>query len=186
MLDQVRQLDRLGKYAIPAGWTLATVGDVCSIRNELRLPLAVEVRATMKGPYPYYGPTGILGHINEYRVEGDFVLIGEDGDHFLDIDKKPQTIRVRGKFNVNNHAHIIGAGARCTTDWFHYFFVARDISHSLTRQGAGRYKLTKAALAKLPMLVPPIAEQRKIAEILRTWDEAIEKLKALRAARQAR
>jgi len=30
--------------------------------------------------------------------------------------------------------------------------------------------------------VPPLPEQRKIAEILRTWDEAIEKLEALRAA----
>ena len=32
--------------------------------------------------------------------------------------------------------------------------------------------------------VPPALEQRKIAEILRTWDEALEKLAGLRAARQ--
>ncbi|MCR9257789.1 MAG: restriction endonuclease subunit S [Alphaproteobacteria bacterium] len=31
--------------------------------------------------------------------------------------------------------------------------------------------------------LPPLPEQRKIAEILRTWDEAIEKLDALRAAK---
>lgn len=179
MLDDLRQLDRLGTDCIPVGWTLATVGDACTIRNDLRLPLAVEVRSTMKGDYPYYGPTGILDHINECRVEGDFALIGEDGDHFLDVERKPQTLRVNGKFNVNNHAHIVGAGLECSADWFHYFFVARDISHSLTRQGAGRYKLTKAALSKLPILLPPMEEQHKIAEILRTWDEAIEKLEAL-------
>lgn len=34
--------------------------------------------------------------------------------------------------------------------------------------------------------VPPLPEQRKIAEILRTWDEAFEKLTALRAAKQDR
>lgn len=32
--------------------------------------------------------------------------------------------------------------------------------------------------------LPPLAEQRKIAEVLRTWDEAIEKLEALRAAKR--
>jgi type I restriction enzyme S subunit len=34
--------------------------------------------------------------------------------------------------------------------------------------------------------LPPIIEQRRIAEILRTWDEAIEKLEALRAAKTTR
>jgi len=33
---------------------------------------------------------------------------------------------------------------------------------------------------------PPLPEQRKIAEILRTWDEAIEKLEALRSANENR
>ncbi|VDC21770.1 restriction endonuclease subunit S [Pseudogemmobacter humi] len=37
-------------------------------------------------------------------------------------------------------------------------------------------------LRKLKVPLPPLPEQRKIAEILRTWDEAIEKLEALRAA----
>ena len=138
----------------------------------------------MKGPYPYYGPTGILGHLNECRVRGDFALIGEDGDHFLDTDRKPQTFRVSGDFNVNNHAHIVGAGLECGVDWFHYFFVSRDISHSLTRQGAGRYKLTKAALYKLPILIPPLAEQRRITEILQAWDKAVDRLEVLRTAKQ--
>lgn len=34
--------------------------------------------------------------------------------------------------------------------------------------------------------LPPLPEQRKMAEILRTWDEAIEKLEALRAAKEQR
>lgn len=181
-----RDLDRLGVSCIPNGWTLSTVGSACSIRNELRLPLSVEVRAQMSGEYAYYGPTGILDWLEDYRVEGDFALIGEDGDHFIEPSKKPQTLRVTGQFNVNNHAHLVAAGEACSVDWFFNFFRHRDISHSLTRQGAGRFKLTKAALEKLPILLPPLPEQHKIAEILRTWDEAIQKLEALRAAKLRR
>ncbi len=181
-----QELGRLGVTTVPRGWTLSTVGKACAIRNELRLPLSLEVRATMQGRYPYYGPTGILDHLTEFRAEGEFALIGEDGDHFLDINRKSQTIRISGKFNVNNHAHIVAAGEMCSVDWFFHFFRHRDISHSLTRQGAGRFKLTKQALEKLPILLPPVPEQRKIAEILRTWDEAIEKLEALRAAKAQR
>ena len=181
-----RDLERLGVNSIPLGWKLSTVGNACSIKNELRLPLSVDVRQTMSGDYPYYGPTGILDLINEYRVEGEFALIGEDGDHFLDVEAKPQTIRVSGRFNVNNHAHIISDTGNCSVDWFFYFFQHRDISHSLTRQGAGRYKLTKAALERLPLLLPSSVEQRRIAEILRAWDEAIEKLEAVRKAKEQR
>jgi len=38
-------------------------------------------------------------------------------------------------------------------------------------------------LSKLKVPLPPLPEQRKIAEILRTWDEAIEKLEALQKAK---
>lgn len=178
-----RNLDRLGVNCVPNGWRLSSVGEACVVRNDLRLPLSVETRSTMQGEYPYFGPTGVIDYLDEFRVEGEFALIGEDGDHFLDTKKKRQTVRVSGRFNVNNHAHLIESGTGCSVDWFCYFFQHRDISHSLTRQGAGRYKLTKQALEKLPILLPPRTEQRKISAILRTWDEALEKLNALRAAK---
>jgi len=178
-----KELDRLGIDRVPSGWTLSTVGSACAIRNELRLPISVEERNEIPGPYPYYGPTGHLSSIDHFRINGEFALIGEDGDHFMEPFTKNQTLLIRGKFNVNNHAHVIGSGAMCSVKWFFYFYHHRDISHSLTRQGAGRFKLTKAALEQLPILLPPLPEQEKIAEILRTWDEAVEKLEALRTVK---
>ena len=41
-------------------------------------------------------------------------------------------------------------------------------------------------IAGLEISLPPLAEQRKIAAILRTWDEAIEKLRALREVKVRR
>ena len=61
----------------------------------------------MQGAYPYYGPTSVLDFISEHRLDGEYVLIGEDGDHFLKYSKWNMTQLVSGKFNVNNHAHVM-------------------------------------------------------------------------------
>lgn len=52
-------------------------------------------------------------------------------------------------------------------------------TNSIAHLGVSRF-------AELELPFPLLREQRKIAEILRTWDEAIEKLEALRAAKLRR
>lgn len=164
---------------IPDEWTISTVGEECVIRNDLRMPISIEERKKIEGTYPYYGPTGILGFINDFRVYGKFALIGEDGDHFLKYKTKSQTLLVNDKFNVNNHAHVIGDSKTCLAEWFYVYFQHKNLEKYLTRQGAGRYKLTKQSLSDISILLPPIEEQKAITAILSTWDEAIEKTKRL-------
>lgn len=171
--------------SVPEGWKKTTVGEACAIKNHLRLPISTEVRSEMKGVYPYFGPTGILGYIDEFRIDQEFSLIGEDGDHFLKYNEKEMTVWHHGKANVNNHAHIVCSSKECLVVWFQRYFQHRDITDALTRQGAKRYKLTKNALEHLEILLPPLAEQKKIAAILSTWDKAIEATdKLLENARQ--
>lgn len=47
-------------------------------------------------------------------------------------------------------------------------------------------KIQKGAFLKIKVCLPPISEQRKIADILTAWDEALEKLDALIAAKERR
>lgn len=172
-------LKKVRVQSYPNDWTLKTVGKACSIQNNFRKPISVEERQKIQGEYPYYGPTGILSYINEYGIEGPFALIGEDGDHFLKYNQKDQTQFISGKNNVNNHAHIIKSTNICFASWFAFFFQHRNIVAFLTRQGAGRYKLNKETLSKLPILIPPLAEQKAIADLLSVWDTAIEKMERL-------
>jgi type I restriction enzyme S subunit len=51
---------------------------------------------------------------------------------------------------------------------------------------AGRANLNAGALREYILDLPPLSEQRKIAEILGTWDEALEKLDALIQAEERR
>lgn len=171
---------------LPEGWTRSTVGEACAIKNNLRLPLNVEQRSDMRGPYPYFGPTGVLDYIDHFRIDEEFAVIGEDGDHFLKYRDKPMTLYFSGKANVNNHAHVICASERCLPKWFYYWFMHRDLTPALSRQGVGRYKLTKKALCEMEIWLPPLAEQRRITEALSTWDEAISRSEQLVSASKKR
>ncbi|WP_190484652.1 restriction endonuclease subunit S [Microcoleus sp. FACHB-831] len=164
---------------IPVDWEIQSVSQAFEIFNNLRYPISEEVRKKQAGDYPYYGPTKVQGYINEYRVEGEYALIGEDGDHFLKWRESPMTLLVKGKFNVNNHAHIV-KGTKNLTQWFYYYFYHRDITPHLTRQGAGRYKLTKNSLLQILCAIPPTTkEQEAIAQALSDVDAAIAELDRL-------
>lgn len=158
---------------LPNGWRRSTVGASCAIKNYLRLPISTDQRSTMPGEYPYFGPTGVLDYIDHYRINEEFALIGEDGDHFLKFREKPMTLLFNGKANVNNHAHVIGNSQECLASWFHYWFMHRDLAPALSRQGVGRYKLTKSGLEKLEIILPPLREQKAICDLLAIWDLAI-------------
>lgn len=158
---------------VPGGWEFLHVDKAFKIRNTFRKPISQEEREKNPGEHPYYGPTKVQGYIGSYEQDGSYALIGEDGDHFLKFHKQSMTQLVDGKCTVNNHAHIIEGTSKASREWFFYYFMHRDIFSFLSRQGAGRYKLNKAALEKLPVLVPPLSDQKKIVQILSAWDKAI-------------
>ena len=164
---------------VPEEWATTNIGEACDIHNNLRLPIKVADREKMAGPYPYYGPTKALSYINEYRFDGEYCLIGEDGDHFLKFDQWPMTQLVRGRFNVNNHAHALVGRTGCLTEWVFNYFKHRDITPRLTRQGANRYKLTKATLLQLALPLPTLKEQAAICKTLASVEDRIASEKKL-------
>ncbi|MCD9017515.1 restriction endonuclease subunit S [Parachryseolinea silvisoli] len=171
---------------IPVDWNVLTIREAFDIFNTLRFPISEDIRKKMPGIYPYYGPTKIQDYINEYRVEGEYALIGEDGDHFLKWREMPMTQLARGKFNVNNHAHLIkGREGITITQWFYHYFKNKDISQFLTRQGASRYKLSKGTLVNIPCAIPPtLQEQAAIATALSDTDALISSLEKLIAKKR--
>jgi type I restriction enzyme S subunit len=172
-------------FRVPEEWEVNTLDRYCFIHNNLRKPISSLERFEKKGIYPYYGATGVIDYIDEYRVNGKYVLIGEDGDHFLKFTKQNMTHLVNGKFNVSNHAHILSGNDKCMTEWIHYFFCNRDITFYLTRQGAGRFKLNKAALLNLPMYLPSKKEQIKIVERIIAFEKQFKNIYAYREKLQS-
>lgn len=190
-IERIRCGEQLEGYkktkagTIPDAWCCYRIHECLSIYNHERKPISEDVRKTIPGPYPYYGPTQVQGYIATYESEGPAVLIGEDGDHFLKYKDREMTMYVDGKYTVNNHAHVLHGTELCETEWFYYAYQHKSLFDAITRQGAGRYKLTKEALTKLPLQCPPIEEQREIISILTTQDKVID-LKEKRLAEKQR
>jgi len=162
---------------IPQTWLIAPLAKVVRIQNHFRKPINSEERAKIQGQHPYFGPTGKLDSLNEYRLDGTYALIGEDGDHFLKYSVWSMTQLIQGKFNVNNHAHVIQGTEACSTEWFFYYFRHRHIHQWLTKQGSGRLKLRKANLEQMLIALPPPTEQKELveylSEITRQTDEVL-------------
>ena len=113
---------------------------------------------------------------SEYSFEGDYTLIGEDGDHFSKYDSWEMAQYASGRFNVSNHAHVIGSTSKCSSKWLYYSMLHRDLTLYLTRQGATRFKLSKASLGEVPVLFPPMDEQLKMIKILDKFSNLINAL----------
>lgn len=159
---------------IPPGWARVPLGDVVEVHDARRVPVNAEERATRVGPYPYYGANGQAGTIDDFLFDGDFALVAEDGGYF-DEPSRGVAYRVTGRFWVNNHAHILAPRFGMETRFLVPALNAIDWMPHVS--GTTRLKLTQGAMVRVPFLVPPLDEQRRI----------VAKLEALQArSRRAR
>ena len=121
--------------------------------------------------YPYYGATGQVGFIDEYKIDGEYLLVGEDGAPFLD-KYASKAYLIQGKSWVNNHAHIL----KPMINQSYMLYVLNAISYKPYVNGTTRLKLTQEALRRISVPVPPIKEQERIAEKVFTLFSQIDAL----------
>ncbi len=154
---------------IPDGWKERTLGELTENFDGQRIPVKESERKP--GPYPYYGASGIVDHIDKYIFDGEYLLIAEDGEN-LRTQKTPIAFLARGKFWVNNHAHIVTGNWRTDTRFLMYALNNGDISGFLT--GSTMPKLTQGNMNRIQILAPSLPEQRAIASVLGALDDKIE------------
>jgi len=163
------QETKIGK--IPKDWKVVKLGQVVEIWDKYRIPVKENERKP--GPYPYCGANGIIDYIDGYTHDGEFVLLAEDGGFFGRFEKSAYVMR--GKFWANNHVHVLKAikGIIISEFLMHYLNFT-DLTPFIT--GSTRPKLNQEAMKKIPIALPSIIEQMKIAEILSKVDDAIKNI----------
>jgi type I restriction enzyme S subunit len=149
---------------LPEGWTVCCLENVAKVLDYLRKPINSNERNSRIANkhenelFPYYGATGQVGFIDDYLVDGTFLLLGEDGAPFLDkyaIKSYP----IKGKCWVNNHAHILEP--LCDFDYLMYYLNHVDYKDYVN--GSTRLKLTQSDMRSIIILLPPLTEQKRIS-----------------------
>lgn len=151
------------------GWPSRPLGELVDNFDSVRVPVKAADRRP--GPYPYYGASGIVDHVDDYLFDGEYLLVAEDGEN-LRTRKTPVAFLARGKFWVNNHAHILRANQHADTRYLAYALSRAHVGAYLT--GSTQPKLTQGALHRIPVPAPPVAEQCRIADTLGALDDKIE------------
>jgi type I restriction enzyme S subunit len=156
-----KKVSELGK--IPAEWEVVQIGDVLSLEYGSGLP----DRERTHGPYPVVGSNGIIGYHSKAIVKGPGIVVGRKGSigavSWIDSDFWPIDTTFYVKIETSN----------IFLKWLFYELVYLNL---------GRFRLAdvvpglkRELVHSLRMPLPPFSEQQKIAEILSTVDEAIQK-----------
>ena len=147
----------LGK--VPAHWEVTRVKDEFRCLNRHRLPLGGPERGLMtKRSYDYYGASGVIDKVDDYLFDDELLLIAEDGANLV-LRNLPLAIIARGRFWVNNHAHILKPKRG------HLGFLAgvmEGLNYLPWISGAAQPKLTQDRLMSIAIAVPPVEEQENI------------------------
>lgn len=149
---------------IPQEWEVKRLGEICTYFKSGEGITSKDI--SENGQYPVYGGNGLRGYTDKkYTHDGAYILIGRQGALCGNINY------VTDKCYISEHA--IAVQAKGDLLWLRYkldFWNLNRYSESSAQPGLSVEKLVRYKLT-----VPPMAEQRKIAEVLGVWDEAIEK-----------
>ena len=151
---------------IPEDWEVKRLGDLCfdifSGSNKTRID---------SGKYTVYGSTGVIGKTDEYKYEGERILVARVGAH------AGQVSIASGKYDVSDNT-IIVENQDCYSLYFAYQYL---ISSNLNKMvfGSGQPLITAGMLKRMFVVYPPFEEQLKINNVLQLWDTAIAKQTAL-------
>lgn len=176
LMDKLLRLGAAGFSKLSAsGWTVQKLGDILEIRHG-KNQREVE---TPEGSYPILGTGGIIGRTNAYLYDKPSVLIGRKGtiDRPQYMDTPFWTIDTLFYTSISD----------CALPRF-IFYVFCTINWQQYNAATGVPSLAASTIESIKIQLPPLAEQRKIADILQAVDADMEvincRIETLRAQKR--
>ena len=118
--------------------------------------------------YPCYGGNGLRGYTRTFTNEGEYNLIGRQGALCGNVHL------VNGKFHATEHALVVYPLVSLNQKFLHYLLVSMNLNQYAT--GNAQPGLSVKNLTHLPIYIPEIGEQNKIAIQIAEYEAEIAKL----------
>lgn len=157
IIDKIQDSER--PHQLPQGWIFARFGEIVFNRDAERIPLSVDERSTRKGEFDYYGASGVIDNIDAYLFDKPLLLIGEDGANLINRTT-PIAFMARGKYWVNNHAHVIDGLSEDLLLYVCLYINAISLEPFVT--GTAQPKMNQAKMNSIVVALPPQQEQKRI------------------------
>lgn len=156
--------------ALPKGWITISFQNCVDILDSQRKPInGKEREARIAGKkkselFPYFGATNQVGFIDGFLFDQELLILGEDGVQFFDSMRRKAYL-INGKSWVNNHAHVLSARKKITSNRFLCYYLNQFDYHGYVT-GTTRLKLNQAKMKTIPITLPPLPEQKRIVDKL--------------------
>ena len=150
----------------PEGWCSTTFGEVATLEYGRSLPSAQR----KDGGVAVCGSNGIVGRHDESLAHGPGIIVGRKGS-------VGAVTWVAGDFWPIDTTYYVRPKEAGDLRWLYYAVSALGLEK--LNEATGTPGLNRNTAARRAFTVPPLPEQRKIAAILSSVDDAIEKTQAV-------
>ena len=173
---EVKCIDEEMPFEIPKGWEWERFGNIMINKDSERVPLSVAQRQQLKKTYDYYGASGVIDKVDKYLFDKDLLLIGEDGANLINRST-PIAFIARGKYWVNNHAHVLDVCSGMALSYVALFINAISLVDYVT--GTAQPKMNQEKMNSILLAIPPVKEQHRILEKMSLVDAFVDKYASL-------
>ncbi len=155
---------------VPTHWTVKKLGFLALLKSGDSITTD-DIKDD--APYPVYGGNGLRGYTERFTHGGEYALIGRQGALCGNINY------AKGEFWASEHAVVVDPREQVVVRWLGELLRAMELNqYSVSAAQPG---LSVETIAALKVPVPPLKEQRAIADFL---DREAARLDALVAAKE--
>lgn len=166
-----RQDYSVRKSMISGTWPTKKLGDIIELKYGKGIS---RHERDENGDVPIYGANGVLGRASKALASGEAIIIGRKGS-------AGELTRVAGRFWPSDVTYYVYGNEKINLDYLFHFLK----SQNLTRLAVGvKPGINRNRVYELEIPLPPIEEQKKIADRLEKQFAKIDEVARLRAVNE--